>query len=333
MAAAARGSRGPSTTSTGSRALRRRVRGRRRRRPPSRQRSSAGRHGRRGSGSEPRLRRHRHRHRRGHAWRLSPSPRREGGSHVSTRLGGWPLLVYGRGAARARGADLGRVQDRDAVDPAGRAALRRAGEEHRVGRPPLVRGVPADLPSVSIPRRSRRHGSHRRRRHRVRVAKVINVVLMTAACMPTYFWARRLVPPVWAASAVALVLVMPSMLYTGVLMSENAFFPLFVAATFAWRRRSSGRRSGGRRSSSPVRSPSASGVQAIVLLAVLPGRDRGEGAVRRAAAGGRAGCARRGRAGVLADLRGTGRRRPRFVAVRAARAAARSRRRSAPTAT
>src|ERR1044072_6961151 len=64
------------------------------------------------------------------------------------------------------------------------------------------------------------------------LAKTMNVVLMTAAAAPTYFWARRLAPPLWAATAVVLVLLMPSMLYTSALMSENAYFPVFLAT--AW---------------------------------------------------------------------------------------------------
>ena len=65
------------------------------------------------------------------------------------------------------------------------------------------------------------------------IAKAINVVLMTLAAVPVYLWARRLTTPRWGLVAAALVLVMPSMLYTGVLMSENAFLPLFLAACYA----------------------------------------------------------------------------------------------------
>ncbi|MFQ5426029.1 MAG: glycosyltransferase family 39 protein [Gaiellales bacterium] len=65
------------------------------------------------------------------------------------------------------------------------------------------------------------------------VAKGINVVLMTLAAAPVYLWARRLVRPVWALLAVVLVLALPSFVYTGTVMTENAFFPAFVLATFA----------------------------------------------------------------------------------------------------
>jgi hypothetical protein len=65
------------------------------------------------------------------------------------------------------------------------------------------------------------------------LAKAINVVLMTATGIPLYLWARRLVAPAFALLAVVLTLLMPSFIYTGMLMTENAFLPAFVLATFA----------------------------------------------------------------------------------------------------
>ena len=65
------------------------------------------------------------------------------------------------------------------------------------------------------------------------LAKVINVVVMTATAIPLYLWARKLVAPVFALVAVALTLLMPAFIYTGMLMTENAFLPAFVLATFA----------------------------------------------------------------------------------------------------
>jgi hypothetical protein len=66
------------------------------------------------------------------------------------------------------------------------------------------------------------------------VAKVVNVVLMTLAAVPLYLWARRLVSPLHGVVAVALTLLLPSFVYTGMLMSENAFLPAFVLAAFAF---------------------------------------------------------------------------------------------------
>ena len=65
------------------------------------------------------------------------------------------------------------------------------------------------------------------------LAKAINVLLMTATGIPLYLWARRLVAPAFALLAVLLTLLMPSFIYTGMLMTENAFLPAFVLATFA----------------------------------------------------------------------------------------------------
>ena len=65
------------------------------------------------------------------------------------------------------------------------------------------------------------------------LAKAINSVVMTLAAVPMFFWAKRLSSPAWALVATALLLVMPVFVYTGMLMTENAFLPAFLLATFA----------------------------------------------------------------------------------------------------
>jgi hypothetical protein len=60
------------------------------------------------------------------------------------------------------------------------------------------------------------------------VAKDINAVVMSLAAVPAYLLARRLVARVPALVAAALSLAIPSLLYTGMLMTENAFYPLFL---------------------------------------------------------------------------------------------------------
>jgi hypothetical protein len=65
------------------------------------------------------------------------------------------------------------------------------------------------------------------------LAKAINAVLMTLVAIPVYFWGSRLASRWWALVAVGLTLLIPSFFYTGELMTENAFFPAFVTATFA----------------------------------------------------------------------------------------------------
>jgi hypothetical protein len=65
------------------------------------------------------------------------------------------------------------------------------------------------------------------------VARAINVFLMVATAVPVYLWGRRLMSQGYALLAAVLVLLMPSLNYTGMLMTENAFFPAFVTACFA----------------------------------------------------------------------------------------------------
>src|SRR5262249_53438634 len=47
------------------------------------------------------------------------------------------------------------------------------------------------------------------------------------------FLARRLFAPTLALAAALLTVLVPSMLYTGTLMTENAFYPLFLVAALA----------------------------------------------------------------------------------------------------
>ena len=64
-------------------------------------------------------------------------------------------------------------------------------------------------------------------------AKAINAVVMSLAAVPAYLLARRLVAPAAALVVAALTVAVPSMLYTGTLMTENVFFPLFLCAALA----------------------------------------------------------------------------------------------------
>jgi hypothetical protein len=64
-------------------------------------------------------------------------------------------------------------------------------------------------------------------------AKVIDATLMSLVAVPAYALARRLVAPRPALAAAGLAVLVPSMLYTGTLMTENAFYPVFVLATLA----------------------------------------------------------------------------------------------------
>jgi len=66
------------------------------------------------------------------------------------------------------------------------------------------------------------------------IAKAINAVLMTLAAVPVFLWARRLVPVAHAFAAALLVLLLAAFVLTGVLMTENAFFPAFLLALYAF---------------------------------------------------------------------------------------------------
>src|SRR5262249_23610459 len=59
-------------------------------------------------------------------------------------------------------------------------------------------------------------------------AKAINAVVMSLAAIPAYLIARRLLRPPLALGVALLTVLVPSMLYTGTLMTENAFYPIFL---------------------------------------------------------------------------------------------------------
>jgi hypothetical protein len=60
------------------------------------------------------------------------------------------------------------------------------------------------------------------------IAKAIGAVVMSLAAVPAYALARRLVRPGLALVAALMTVAVPSMVYTGTLMTENAFYPLFI---------------------------------------------------------------------------------------------------------
>ena len=61
-------------------------------------------------------------------------------------------------------------------------------------------------------------------------AKAINALVMSLAAVPAYFLARRVLAEPLALVAAALTVAVPSMVYTATLMTENAFYPLFICA-------------------------------------------------------------------------------------------------------
>ncbi|MGI9659599.1 MAG: hypothetical protein ACR2OD_11870, partial [Gaiellaceae bacterium] len=65
------------------------------------------------------------------------------------------------------------------------------------------------------------------------IAKGINVGLMTLAAFFVYLMARRLLAWPWALLAAVLSLALPFYTYATALMTENAFFPVFILGMFA----------------------------------------------------------------------------------------------------
>jgi hypothetical protein len=59
-------------------------------------------------------------------------------------------------------------------------------------------------------------------------AKVIDSVAMSLAAVPAYFLSRRVLSRPYALAAAALAIAVPSMIYTGTLMTENVFYPVFL---------------------------------------------------------------------------------------------------------
>src|SRR5213079_2707411 len=64
-------------------------------------------------------------------------------------------------------------------------------------------------------------------------AKTIGSVLMSLAAIPVYFLARRVLTPLPSLLAAVLAVAVPSLMYTGTLMTETVFYPLFVCVALA----------------------------------------------------------------------------------------------------
>jgi hypothetical protein len=67
-------------------------------------------------------------------------------------------------------------------------------------------------------------------------ALVINAFIMSLAAIPAYLLARRFVSPRHAIVVGLFALLIPSMAYTGVVMTENAFYPAFLFTVLAMAR-------------------------------------------------------------------------------------------------
>src|SRR5207248_10095059 len=59
-------------------------------------------------------------------------------------------------------------------------------------------------------------------------AKVVGSVAMSLAAVPAYFLALRVLAPLASLVASVLTVAVPSMFYTGTLMTETIFYPVFL---------------------------------------------------------------------------------------------------------
>lgn len=65
------------------------------------------------------------------------------------------------------------------------------------------------------------------------VARLINALVICSVVLPVYLLARRVVGQTAALTAAAFSVAIPPMIYTGTLMTENAFYPVFAWVAYA----------------------------------------------------------------------------------------------------
>jgi len=63
--------------------------------------------------------------------------------------------------------------------------------------------------------------------------KVQQAIVMSLTAVPVYLWGRELTSRGWALVASALALATPGLAYSGLIMTEVAFYPAFVVAAWA----------------------------------------------------------------------------------------------------
>jgi 4-amino-4-deoxy-L-arabinose transferase-like glycosyltransferase len=64
--------------------------------------------------------------------------------------------------------------------------------------------------------------------------KTLNALVMSLAAVPAYFLARRVVGPWLSLLAALLAVSLPSLVYTGTVMTENVFYPVFLAVSLVF---------------------------------------------------------------------------------------------------
>ena len=63
--------------------------------------------------------------------------------------------------------------------------------------------------------------------------KLLQAFAMSLTAVPVYLWARQLAPSAWAFVAAALTLAIPGLAFSGLIMTEVAFYPVVVVAAWA----------------------------------------------------------------------------------------------------
>jgi glycosyltransferase involved in cell wall biosynthesis len=97
----------------------------------------------------------------------------------------------------------------------------------------LIRGVHADYGFVYPLLLSPAYKLLGSTMHVYQWARVLNALAMCSVVFPTYLLARRVVRPGFALAAAALAVAIPSTIYIGTLMTENAFYPVFMWLAYA----------------------------------------------------------------------------------------------------
>lgn len=69
--------------------------------------------------------------------------------------------------------------------------------------------------------------------HAYLAIKAINSLVMSCAAVPVYFLARRLLSRGWAIAVASLSVAIPSLVYTGMVMTESLYYPVFLATVLA----------------------------------------------------------------------------------------------------
>ena len=93
----------------------------------------------------------------------------------------------------------------------------------------LVRDVPSSGYGIVYPALiSPAYAAFERLTDAYAAVKTLNALVMSLAAVPAYLLARRVVGPGLSLLAAVLAVSLPSLVYTGSVMTENAFYPVFL---------------------------------------------------------------------------------------------------------